>query len=78
MLLKYFQLCEDNKCFFIIDNYCPKVSQFRPEGFGMLLGVFTDNEPVYLPVQYLDTQLKTVEATQRLLRQTLKSFDLLS
>ena len=77
-IIKIFQLCEDNKCFFIIDNYCPKVSQFRSEGFGLIIGVFTSDQPVYLPLQYADTELKTVDATQRLLRQTLKYFDLLS
>ena len=61
-----------------MDNYCPKISQLRPEGFGMILGVFTNNEPVYLPIAYSDTELKTVEATERLLRQTLKRYDLLS
>ena len=54
------------------------MSQLRPEGFGVLLGVFTNEEPVYIPLQYTDTELKTVEASQRLLRQTLKRLDLLS
>ena len=44
----------------------------------MLLGVFTKSEPVYLPIEYSDTELKTMPATQRLLRNTLKRYDLLS
>ena len=62
----------------LIDNYCPKISNMRPEGFGVLLGVFIDSQPVYLPIEYSDTQLKTVEVTKRLLRYTLKRYDLLS
>jgi len=43
----------------------------RSEGFGILFGVHIDLEPVYLPIQYKDTPLRTVKATRTLLRQGL-------
>ena len=53
------------------------MSKLRAEGFGVILGCYVCEEPVYIPIEYRDTPLKTVEATQFLLRQALRRYDLL-
>ena len=41
-----------------------------------MLGCHIADEPVYLPIEYRDTPLKTNEVTQVLLRQALRKYDL--